>query len=187
MQKKSLSSISLGITLAAALVLVASCAQVKPAEPSSSTDKVNKTYLMDPTIIAVDIDTWLAFMCGLTKDKVFFKYDSEKLLPDAKERLERIATCAKTGPVKGMSLLVVGRTDPRGSGKYNKQLGKRRAEAVAKYLIELGVAQIRVETESKGETSAHDAYSDGWPYNRRVTIQLQPSTGLAVPEAQTIK
>jgi osmotically-inducible protein OsmY len=137
------------------------------------------------TIIAVDVETRLAFMCGLPKSKVFFKYDSAKLLPGAKERLERIATCAKTGPAKGRALLVVGRTDPRGSDKYNEQLGKRRAESVAKYLRELGVAQTRVEIESKGEASAAKAYPGGWPYDRRVTVRLQPSNGLAAPKKHT--
>jgi osmotically-inducible protein OsmY len=173
MRNKSLSSIFLGVALAATLVLVAPSTSAKPPG------------LSKPTIIAVNVDTELAFMCGLPKSKVFFKYDSAKLLPGAKERLERIATCAKTGPAKGRALLVVGRTDPRGSDKYNEQLGKRRAESVAKYLRELGVAQTRVEIESRGEASAARAYPGGWPYDRRVTVRLQPSNGLAAPKKHT--
>ena len=41
------------------------------------------------------------------------------------------ATCAKTGPIQGQALLVVGRTDPVGPDEYNKVLGMSRADAVA--------------------------------------------------------
>lgn len=124
------------------------------------------------TITAIDIDTKLAVMCGIAESDVFFKFDSAKLVPAAKERLDKIATCAKTGPAKGKDLLIVGRTDPVGSDQYNKQLGMSRADSVAKYLQEQGVKQARTETESKGEaTAANNPWR--WPLERRVTLRLQ--------------
>jgi len=111
-------------------------------------------------------------MCGIPESKVFFKYDSAKLLPASKERLDQLATCVKTGPAKDRELRVIGRTDPVGSDEYNKQLGMSRADSVAKHLREAGVAQARVETESKGEAAAAvNPY--GWPYDRRVTVRLK--------------
>ncbi len=93
------------------------------------------------TVIAVDIDTKLAVMCGLPESKVFFKFDSAKLVPEAKERLQQIAACATTGPAKGKDLVVIGRTDPVGTDAYNKQLGMSRADSVAKSLPDQGVAR----------------------------------------------
>lgn len=125
------------------------------------------------TITVVDIDTQLAVMCGVPESQVFFKFDSARLLPGAKERLQQIATCATTGPAKGRNLVIVGRADPVGSDEYNKQLGVSRAEAVAKYLQEQGVKQARTEIASKGEAAAPPAPWH-WPLERRVTIRLQP-------------
>jgi outer membrane protein OmpA-like peptidoglycan-associated protein len=105
-----------------------------PAEPSrTAAEAVDDDLAYNPlvlTCIAIDIETRLAAMCGLHESKVFFKFDSAKLLPAAKERLEQIATCAKTGPIKGQALLVVGRTDPVGPDEYNEQLGMSRADGV---------------------------------------------------------
>lgn len=124
------------------------------------------------TVIAVDIDTKLAALCGIPESRVFFKFDSAKLVPEAKERLQEIATCATKGPAKGKDLRIVGRADPVGPDAYNKQLGVSRAESVAKYLQKQGVKQARTETASKGESQAA-AVPSQWPLERRVTIRLQ--------------
>jgi outer membrane protein OmpA-like peptidoglycan-associated protein len=124
------------------------------------------------TVTVVDIDTKLAAMCGVPESKVYFKYDSAKLVPEAKDRLDEIARCAKTGAVKDQALIVVGRTDPTGPDSYNQQLGMSRAEAVARYLREQGVSEARVETASKGEAAA-SADPWHWPWDRRVTVRLQ--------------
>jgi outer membrane protein OmpA-like peptidoglycan-associated protein len=124
------------------------------------------------TVTAIDIDTKLAELCGLSGSSVFFKYNSAQLQPEAKERLQQIANCALTGAAKDKDLLIVGRTDPVGSDEYNKRLGTSRAESVSKYLRDLGVKRSRVDIVSQGETGAiRDPY--GWPINRRVTIRLQ--------------
>lgn len=128
--------------------------------------------LLVPTVVAVDIDTRLAQMCGLPGSSVFFKFDSAKLGPEAKERLQQIAACATTGAAKGKELVLVGRADPTGTDEYNQKLGMSRAESVARYLRSLGVANARVETASKGEATAmKEPY--GWPLERRVTVRLQ--------------
>jgi len=124
------------------------------------------------TVTVVDIDTKLAVMCGVPESKVYFKYDSARLVPEARERLDEIATCAKTGAAAGQDLIVVGRTDPAGADSYNQQLGMSRAEAVARYLREQGVSNARVETASRGEAAA-SADPWHWPWDRRVTVRLQ--------------
>lgn len=103
------------------------------------------------TLMLIDVDSELATMCSLEESKVYFKYDSAKLLPEAKDRLDELATCAMSGPAKDRGLQIIGRTDPAGSDAYNKELGMSRADSVAKYLVDQGVATPRVDTESKGE------------------------------------
>ncbi|MEP7125841.1 MAG: OmpA family protein [Byssovorax sp.] len=143
---------------------------VAPTPAASSTPDPDFAVI---TVTSVDIETKLAMMCGLSQSTVFFKFDSAKLLPDAKDRLDKIAKCATEGAIKDKELVVVGRTDSVGTDEYNKQLGMSRADTVAKYLHEQGVQKARVEAVSKGEAAAvADPY--GWPPDRRVTVRLQP-------------
>jgi len=152
-------------------------AQPQPQPGATTGTTAGTAAAADPdllliTIVAVDIDTKLAEMCKLAGSSVFFKFDSAGLSPEAKERLDQLAACAKTGPARGKELLVVGRADPTGSDEYNKKLGMSRADAVAKYLRDQGVPKARVETESKGEAAApREPYA--WPIERRVTVRLQ--------------
>lgn len=140
--------------------------------PGTGTATAPDPDLLLLTVIAVDIDTKLAQVCRLPGSSVFFKYNSAKLLPEAKERLQQIATCVTTGPARGKDLVIVGRADPVGSDEYNKKLGMSRADSVAKYLRDLGVPKARVETESRGEATAmREPF--GWPLERRVTVRLQ--------------
>lgn len=125
------------------------------------------------TMSGVDFDSSLASLCGVDSNKVFFKFDSAQITADTKERLDAIATCVLTGPGAGRHLIVVGRTDPKGTDDYNSQLGMSRADSVANYLRGAGVVNSRVETRSRGEdNAAADAW--GWPYDRRVSILLAP-------------
>ncbi|MBA3458994.1 MAG: OmpA family protein [Deltaproteobacteria bacterium] len=145
--------------------------------PAATTGFANKPTPADPelaviTVTTVDIDTKLAVMCGISDTKVFFKFDSAAMRPEAKELIGKIASCALEGPAKGKALRVVGRTDPRGSDQYNKELGLDRARAVAESLESHGVSETRVETLSRGEAAADPAEPEGWPNDRRVTVRL---------------
>jgi outer membrane protein OmpA-like peptidoglycan-associated protein len=145
----------------------------EPAPAPTAAPTPTDPDLLVVTITGVDIDTRLAEICALPGSSVFFKYDSARLSPEAKERLQAIATCVLKGAAKGRDLVVVGRTDPVGPDDYNKQLGMSRAENVVKYLRDLGVKKSRVETLSAGESGAiKDPY--GWPISRRVTIRILP-------------
>ena len=66
-------------------------------------------------------------------------------------------------------ITVEGNTDERGSEEYNLALGERRATAVKRYLVDLGVPGSRLRTVSFGEAKpavpGHD--ESAWRYNRR--------------------
>lgn len=124
------------------------------------------------TVTSVGVDTKLAKICGLSESAVYFKFDSAKLAPDAKERLDKMAACAKDGAAKDNGFVVTGRTDPRGTDEYNKELGMSRADSVAKYLRDQGVEAARIEAQSKGEALAMTDPT-GWPDERRVTVRLR--------------
>jgi peptidoglycan-associated lipoprotein len=68
-----------------------------------------------------------------------------------------------------------GHCDERGSDQYNRALGRRRAAAVERYLVDMGVPSARVATRTFGEdrpaVSGHD--ESAWSYNRRSELQVE--------------
>jgi peptidoglycan-associated lipoprotein len=77
-----------------------------------------------------------------------FAFDKADLSDQDKPTLDEFAAyLAKNTNVKAH---VDGFTDHQGSQQYNLALGLRRAEAVAQYLQEKGIAADRIEVESYG-------------------------------------
>ena len=52
--------------------------------------------------------------------------------------------------VKQVAMELVGRADPRGASDYNMTLGWQRADAVARYVENHGLARARVQATSRG-------------------------------------
>ena len=104
---------------------------------------------------------------------VNFDFDSFELTQLAKDQLEGLGMKMTDFP---RSLLeIVGHTDQSGSSNYNLELGRKRAEAVKKYLIDqYGVALYRMFTASQGETKpvALPDEKNAYSKNRRVVLTL---------------
>ena len=69
---------------------------------------------------------------------------------------------------------IEGHCDQRGGIQYNLALGEKRAEAVKKYLIGLGVGGSRIQTISYGKEHLLDSSSteDAYSRNRRANFVL---------------
>ncbi len=75
---------------------------------------------------------------------------------------------------------IEGYTDNRGSAAGNKKLSQKRAEAVAKVLVDkLGIDAARVNAEGFGEANpvASNDTAEGRDQNRRVVAVVLPSAG----------
>jgi peptidoglycan-associated lipoprotein len=73
-----------------------------------------------------------------------------------------------------IKVVVEGHCDERGTAAYNKKLGKKRAEAVKKYLVKNGIESSRIKVVSHGFSKPVDTGHDesAWEKNRRaVTIK----------------
>jgi outer membrane protein OmpA-like peptidoglycan-associated protein len=72
------------------------------------------------------------------------------------------------------TLLISGHTDSRGSDSYNMQLGKKRANNVAKYFTDRGVATSNIAIESKGEEKMREQEKNDVSriFNRYTSITL---------------
>ena len=71
--------------------------------------------------------------------------------------------------------MATGHADRSGTVKYNLGLSKRRAEAVKKALVQLGITSNEIATVWKGEAEPLVQTKDGVrePQNRRVEIVLK--------------
>ncbi len=98
---------------------------------------------------------------------IYFDFDRSDLRPDAREGLQANASYLKGN--SGVSVTIEGNCDERGSNEYNLALGKRRAEAAYKYLVDLGVESSRMTTVSYGEEKpAVEGHNElAWAKNRR--------------------
>lgn len=105
--------------------------------------------------------------------EVQFDFASSALTPGGQERA---AVAAAT--LSGMTLReirVVGHTDRVGRPEANRRLAARRADAVARFLVESGVPADLIVIDGAGETGAPVATDDGVaePLNRSVLIFAQ--------------
>jgi len=100
-------------------------------------------------------------------DRVFFALDSHQLRPDARATLEKQSRWLTQNP--GVTVIIEGHADERGTREYNLALGERRANAVRDYLVALGIDANRVKTVSYGKERPVDPRSteDAWVKNRR--------------------
>jgi outer membrane protein OmpA-like peptidoglycan-associated protein len=118
-----------------------------------------------------------------TVSAVNFKIGSAVLLPDAKTKLDDIATKALNA--KGYVLEVSGYTDTTGSVQLNRMLSQRRADAVIRYLVENHSIPLRRIVTPYGYGESHpvadNTSREGRAENRRVEIKLLVNKGLTQP------
>lgn len=109
------------------------------------------------------------------KSTELFNFDSYQLKLEGKERLlhfvSRLPNNAQT------VFTITGYTDTSGNEDYNMRLSKKRADAVADYLVLTGIKRNTISVVGKGETSpiATNNTFEGRRGNRRVEIEAQYS------------
>jgi len=109
------------------------------------------------------------------KDGANFAFNSANLPTSARKEIDGFLSDLKgdLNSSESAVFLVTGHTDSVGSTDYNYELGKRRADAVGRYLItQKKMDPLRVVTVSYGDTApaAENNNSQGRAKNRRVEI-----------------
>jgi peptidoglycan-associated lipoprotein len=104
---------------------------------------------------------------------IHFAFDQAAVAGDAPATLQRLAACLQKAPAR--RVLVDGHCDDRGTTAYNMALGKKRSEAVKKYLADLGLAGGTLETNTYGEEKplCREASEDCWARNRRAEFKVE--------------
>lgn len=107
-------------------------------------------------------------------EDVFFGFDTWQISNEGKQALMTDAEWLKTNGNK--TVLIEGHCDERGTLAYNLVLGEKRAKAVQKYLVELGVPSDRLKVVSYGKERPFCKGHEETCYqqNRRGHIVLRP-------------
>ena len=100
-----------------------------------------------------------------------FAFNLGDLSAEAKVRLDRIARCLTA--LDSAELGIVGHADERGTQEYNLHLGERRAQAIKRYLVNLGVDENKLSVISYGEERpvAEGSDESSWQKNRRAEFK----------------
>ena len=101
---------------------------------------------------------------------LFFDFDKSDIRAEFSELLSAHADYLVKNP--GVKVNIEGHADELGTPEYNIALGERRAKAVAKYLVSLGVMPEQIATVSYGEEMPLELGHDeaAWSKNRRAVL-----------------
>lgn len=109
---------------------------------------------------------------GVDRLLVFFDYDKTDLRSESFSELERVVELLRANA--GIKVRFEGHTDDQGSDDYNNDLSKRRAQAVASYIISAGIDAFRVDAIGLGEGSpvVPNSSDENRARNRRVEMRI---------------
>lgn len=112
-----------------------------------------------------------------TDEKIFYESGKSDIKDESKVILGHIAKILNDNP--GVTLEIVSHTDAVGDDKSNLALSKKRAQAVADYLVSQGIAAKRIKTDGEGERKIRNRCHNGvdcsdkeHEYNRRTEFKF---------------
>ena len=125
---------------------------VKPAKPPETPEPVKPAAKLQLDIAHFATDSWQI----QASDSTRLKADAEsiKAHPDVK-------------------VVIVGHCDPRASETYNRELGRRRAQAVRDFLVAQGIDAERLSVRSDGEKRPISTKPDEYWLDRRVEFEFR--------------
>ncbi|MEY8717160.1 OmpA family protein [Francisella philomiragia] len=156
MMKKSIVSIA----VVSSMLMLASCSSTRP----DNSDLIKDKYAGVDSSQALEMSSQIYGSDNMSSDQVeqmkkelmdincrsvYFGFDSYNITYDAKECLDKTADYLIAHPDQPIKLS--GNTDPRGSEKYNFNLGQKRAEAVYNYLLGKNVNKDQICVVSYGK------------------------------------
>lgn len=113
-----------------------------------------------------------AEMRALLSQVVYFEYDRDELRDDTRATLDAKASILAANT--GVSLVITGHTDERGTAEYNLALGQRRAAQVKRYLASRGVSEDRITTQSLGDSQPASTGTNESDYQRNRRAEFEP-------------
>ena len=143
-------------------VILTACATTKKVTPTAG-QMQGDVYTGTDTV---------EYLASGVPDRVFFATNESILTTRSRETLRKQATWLREN--SGISVVLEGHADERGTREYNLALGERRANAAKDYLMTYGVSANRISVISYGKERPVDSGSNplSWSKNRRsVTVK----------------
>lgn len=160
-------------TTTAICLSLAACSSTGPTqktEAESPPPRVSAPPAEPKRVAQVDTESQQLnrMLADLVKKNIYFDYDNFSIKPQYQDLVKQNADFMKQ--VAKDSVVLEGNADERGSTEYNLALGQKRAEAVRKVLVLMGVPDARIEAISYGEEKPRATCHDEkcWQENRRV-------------------
>jgi peptidoglycan-associated lipoprotein len=182
----ALPRLRLGIAAVVAAAGLVACSHAQPVAEAKAEQKPAAAEVQKPADDAgkptdaasykaqgqAELDAALARLRGVS---VFFAFDEATLTKEAETRLGDVAGILVRHA--DLNVKIEGNADERGSEQYNLALGQRRAEAVKKYLANLGVQSGQVSAISFGAEKPADPghNEEAWKKNRRADVDPNTS------------
>lgn len=132
----------------------------------------DQTIQEDNTTASLDLQGPVALNTSHRFESVLFEFDRSKLLDTAKADIQKVYYyLLNNGDLK---IHIEGHTDNVGTEKYNRSLSDSRCQAVAEYLMELGLNKDRISYRAHGGSQpvANNSTDEGRRLNRRVEFMF---------------
>jgi peptidoglycan-associated lipoprotein len=150
----------LGLVVFSSMLMLSSCSSTRPDNSDLVKDKyagVDSSQALEMSsqiygsenMSSDEVDKMKKELMNINCRSVYFGFDSDDITDDAKQCLDQTADYLLAHPDQPIKLS--GNTDPRGSEKYNFNLGQKRAEAVYNYLLSKNVQQDQICVVSYGK------------------------------------
>ena len=143
--------------------VVSACAQQQQKAVKIDSQIKDDVYIGSDTV---------EYLAKGVPDRVFFATNESVLTTRSRETLRKQATWLRANP--GVTVVLEGHADERGTREYNLALGERRANAAKDYLMTYGISSSRISVISYGKERPVDSGSNplAWSKNRRsVTVK----------------
>ena len=136
------------------------------AEPEPGPMEEEMVAAVEPEPMVEEFQPEPAFE-PVSLDDVYFDFDRFSVRSDARNALE--INALRLQDRDDWTLTIEGHADERGTIAYNLVLGERRAEAVKRYLEDLGLPGYKIDIVSYGKERPFctDYSEDCWQENRR--------------------
>jgi len=102
-----------------------------------------------------------------------FQFDSAELSSQGKTDIEQLAIALNSQSLKNSNFLIEGHTDQVGSSGYNMDLSLKRAQAVIRALVQLGISSHRLSPVGYGATRLYNQEQPEASENRRVRVVMK--------------
>jgi peptidoglycan-associated lipoprotein len=164
------------LTMLSATMLLMGCPKrdaVKEAPPATSEEPGAATSDVETNGVGQGSPTAggaAGEQAGLAVRVIYFDFDNAEIRPEYRDIIA--AHARRLASNSALRIRLEGHADERGSREYNIGLGERRAQAVRRALMLLGVNEGQIATVSFGEERPAVEGSDeaAWAKNRRVEI-----------------